>query len=121
MSAVASKLEQLGLRRELAAAHQKIGVVRKIVDRFWRLPDAHHPYNRATAWAMHVVIVQVAAILSRSKSQLNHAEALEQDCPFCGAKRGAPCVVARPGEEPSEQPTAQPHWSRIARAQWRRL
>lgn len=45
----------------------------------------------------------------------------KQDCPFCGAVAGAPCVVMRAPGEPTEQRAGQPHASRIARAERRRL
>lgn len=45
----------------------------------------------------------------------------KQDCPFCGAKAGEACVVVRAPGEPTEQRASQPHASRIARAERRRL
>jgi hypothetical protein len=51
--------------KSLAAAHRKIGEARSIVEEFWRRRNAADPYDRDNAWAMHVVLVQLAEVLKR--------------------------------------------------------
>lgn len=46
-------------------AHRKIGAARRIVEDFWATRQPHNPYNRETAWAMHVALVQLAEVLKR--------------------------------------------------------
>lgn len=49
----------------LRAAHQRIGAARRLVDEFWCRRDAANPRNPETAWAMHVVLVQLYEVLKR--------------------------------------------------------
>lgn len=51
--------------RLLAKAHYKIGAARKILNEFWATPNAAAPYDRKTAWAMHVALVRLERILRR--------------------------------------------------------
>jgi hypothetical protein len=57
------------LNRQLGQAHQKIGAARKLVEDFWRRANASNPYDRNTAWAMHVVMVQLAELFERSNAR----------------------------------------------------
>lgn len=53
--------------RALAAAHRKIGAARKIVNGFWSRKNAAAAYDKDTAWAAHVAMVQLEALLSKGK------------------------------------------------------
>lgn len=43
----------------LNQAHRKVGRARKLLEAFWARPNAHDPYDRENAWAMHVLVVQL--------------------------------------------------------------
>lgn len=64
-----SDLRTLEISRQLFEAHRKIGAARKLLEEFWRRSNAHEPYSRDNAWAMHVVLVQLASLLERPKAQ----------------------------------------------------
>lgn len=55
--------------RQLDRAHRRIGKARKIVEDFWARVNAANPYDRETAWAMHVAMVQLAEIFERRKGK----------------------------------------------------
>lgn len=51
--------------RTIWTAHRKVGEVSRIVESFWAHKNAANPYDRETAWAMHVALVQLAEVLKR--------------------------------------------------------
>lgn len=55
----------VAIEQSMSRAHRKVAATRKVVEEFWAHKDAANAHSHATAWAAHVALVQLEAILRR--------------------------------------------------------